>query len=77
MEGIPHGGCYWKDCKECFPPGTPYPQSWEALCLRVPSCTISWEVKWNMQTGPCVSVMNAFDVDAIVLGNITMKSKRL
>lgn len=29
MEGIPHGGCHWKDCKECFPPGTSYPQSWE------------------------------------------------
>lgn len=29
MEGIPHGGCHWKDCKECFPPGTSYPKSWE------------------------------------------------
>lgn len=28
MEGIPHGGCNWEGCKECFPPGTPYPQSW-------------------------------------------------
>lgn len=39
MEGIPHGGCYWKDCKECFPPGTPYPKSWEDE-MAVESTTI-------------------------------------
>lgn len=25
----PHGGCTWEGCKICFPPGTPYPQSWK------------------------------------------------